>query len=118
MAILKKDLPALPSAEKRAVAVPELGGEVIVRPLMLCDYLSMTTRNGTTKKDFGHIAALLAYAVVDAEDQPLYTVEEWEVWGGINPGPALKLWEAAWEVTSLSVEAAEKKSQAQNSSSP
>lgn len=118
MAILKKDLPQLAAAEARTVSIPELGGDVIVRPLMLSDYLAMTTLNGHERKDFGHIAALLAPAVVDAEGEQLYTIDQWEIWGGQNPAAAMRLWEEAWAVTSLNLEDAEKKSAAQNSSSP
>jgi hypothetical protein len=119
--INKQSVKAPLPPEPRVVAVPELGGEVIVRPLGLSNRLAMhadvRAMNGNGQAAFAHIAALLAHAVVDEHFAPIFTAEEWEAWGADNMGPAMMLWDAAFEVSGLDKEDAEKKSVAQNSSS-
>lgn len=119
MALLKKDVPAPMLPDQRVVSVPELGGEVIVRPLLLSDRLALAreARVNDKPKDFGHIASLLTHAVVDAEGEQLFTTAQWEAWGSLHMLAALSLWDAAWSMSGLDTDAAEKNSQAQSSSS-
>jgi O-succinylbenzoate synthase len=118
MPILKSDIAAPVLPEQQTVMVEELGGEVIVRPLFLAEKIAMSQRHidGRTK-DFGHIAALLAYAVVDDNGEQLFTVEQWETWGSAHVAATMKLWDVAFGMSGLDREAAEKKSEAQNSDS-
>jgi hypothetical protein len=123
MAMLKKDVlvPTLP--EQRIVSVPELGGEVIVRPLLLADRLALANepRDAALRAksiQFGHIAALLTYAVVDGDGEQLLSTSEWEAFGALHIKAAMALWDAAFELSGLNnTEQPEKKSEAQNSSS-
>ena len=117
MPILKKDVPAPVLPESRVVPVPALGGDVIVRPLLLSDRLALAQESRGQPKDFSYIASLLAYAVVDAENQQLFTTQQWEAWGAQNMAAALALWDEAWTTSGLDPESAAKNSKAQSSSS-
>lgn len=124
MPILKSDLPAQLLPEPRAVDVPELGGEVLIRPLTLSERLGLSqARAGTPLPDsdaarFAHIAPLLALAVVDGNGEPLMSVAQWEAFGGPHVNLALRLWDIAWEVCGMDPEAAKKKSTPQEPASP
>lgn len=107
-------LPTLP--EKQVVSVPEMGGDVIVRPLLLSDRLALAAeRDKGVAKSFTHFAALLSVAVVDEDGEPLLTRDEWEAWGARNYAAALRVWDVAWDLSGLDATAAEKNSNAQNS---
>jgi hypothetical protein len=118
MAVLNKSnivAPTLPEPQVREV--PALGGEVLVRPLMLSDRLAIhqdVRTNGGAPVQFAHISALLAYAVVDANHEPIFTAEQWEAWGALHTAAALDLWDVAWAISGFDQESAEKKSPAQN----
>lgn len=116
MPILKADVQAPVLPQERLHLVPELGGEVIVRPLLLSDRLALAQRSMVDGqvKEFKHIAALLASAIVDANHEPLFTVEQWETWGSANMRAALDLWDAAWEMSGLDPAVSKKKSDAGN----
>jgi hypothetical protein len=116
--ILKSNVPALPQDE--LVEVPELGGEIVVRPLMLSDRLALFEefRSNPERAPFTHIVSLLALSVVDGNGERLYTTEGWERFGGKHMDAALKLFDIAWRVSGLASEEAAKKSEAQTSGSP
>jgi hypothetical protein len=99
MALSKAEIrrPALP---KRAVAVPELGGEVIVRGLLLKDRLALF-RDGTETRDYEFVAQVLAVTVVDAEGEPVFTVDEWNEFGAVHVKPAMDLFLVASELSGL-----------------
>lgn len=117
MPILKKDIPAPVLPEQRVVPVPELGGDVIVRPLMLSARLALANDSRNKPADFVHIARLLSYAVVDGEGNALFTTSEWETWGATHIDAVMALWDVAFELSGLGGEP-EKNLQAQTSSSP
>lgn len=109
--------PVLP--ESQVVPVPELGGDVVVRPLLLSDRLALAAqRVDGHAKDFAHFAGLLAMSVVDANNEPLFTRDEWEVWGARHYAATLKIWDVAYELSGLGQESAEKNSEARSSDSP
>lgn len=95
--------PALP---KQVVDVPELGGEVIVRGLLLSDRLAVYRK---AKTDDLFISDLLACTVVDSENEPIYTKEQWEEFGSSNFNQSLKLYKVAKELSGLDAEVNEKK---------
>ena len=121
MALLKKDVPEPMLPEPRAVPVPELGGEVIVRPLLLSQALGFRERfrNGSGR-DYAQVPALLAQTVIDGAGEVLFSEQQWEVWGAVNPVAALKLFNEAWPLSGLATaeEDDEKKVSEQSSSSP
>lgn len=106
MALSKKDVkrPVLP---KRAVDVPELGGEVIVRGLLLKDRLAIADVSGKDQ-DFGRVAKVLAATVVDIDDQPLLSVNEWEEFGATHFAAAMRVFEVALELSGFKAEVLEK----------
>jgi len=79
--------PVLP---KETVTVEALGGDVIVRGLLLAEKLERNRLSG------GHLVAhTLAHAVELGDGLPLYTAEEWAVFGAQNPAAALDLFKVA-----------------------
>lgn len=118
MPILKADVKAPVLPQERLHLVPELG-EVIIRPLLLSERLGLWRRSvayGYTDP-YTYTAGLLACAVVDANHEPIFSVEEWEIWGALNMRSALQLFEQAWALSGLNDDsdpAREKKSDAGN----
>lgn len=114
--ILKSSTPA-PSLPEEVVTVPELGGEVLVRGMLLKDRLSIALAEG-----YGRMAAMLAACVYAQDDhgQPtmLYTAEEWERFGSRHYAAALNLWDVTRRLSDMDGEAAEKKSISRKSASP
>lgn len=112
MPILKKDVPASILPPTRTVSVPELGGEVVVRPLRLSQRLELSARdaqaNGDARHQYDHVSALLAYSVVDRNGEPIYSAEEWEVFGAQYLASVLKLWQEVYAVSGLNQDEAEK----------
>lgn len=123
MPLIKKSdvqAPAIPA--ESVVEVPELGGEVIVRPLLMRDRLALANepRDALDPRvhGFGSISALLTYSVVDADHMPIFTTAEWEAFGAQHMEAAMKLWAVAWEVSGLKAVVEEKKDSAPSSASP
>jgi hypothetical protein len=99
MALSKSEVrrPALP---KRAVAVPELGGEVVVRGLLLKDRLALF-RDGSETRDYEFVANVLAVTVLDNEGEPLFTSDEWNEFGAVHIKAAMDLFGVASELSGL-----------------
>lgn len=114
MRVRKADVLA-PTLPEELVPVPALGGDVLVRGLDLGARLALShqhrTKPGMTA-DFKHLAPLLAMTVLDADDQPLFTEQQWEAWGAQNMEQALHLWDIAWRLSDLDGKQAEKNSTA------
>lgn len=105
MAILERGAIAAPTLPKRTVEVPELGGEVIVRGLLLADRLAVLSGD---KLDFSRISRLLASTVVLADGLPMWTAAEWEEFGAAHFDAAVRLFDVAAELSGLRTEIAEK----------
>lgn len=105
MALLKKSQIPEPILPKEVVDVPELGGEVVVRGLLLKDRLALFQDSGS-----GHanLARMLASTVRDADGLPVFTVDEWEVFGSANFPAVAKLFDVARRLSGLDAEVAEK----------
>jgi hypothetical protein len=103
MAIKKSQITA-PTLPEETVDVQELGGEIIVRGLLLKDKLSLSLRD-----DYGRVAAMLAVCVVDAERQPVFTEEQWEAYGAQHFSSAMNLWDIAQRLSGMNLEGAKKK---------
>jgi hypothetical protein len=116
MAITKADIPESAWPHDIEHTVKPLGGEVIVRSLLLWERLQyIHERNGG---DYQHISRLLAVAVMDANREPLMSAQDWERFGAAHYEAMLELFDVAWRQSGFATEDAEKNSQAQNSSSP
>lgn len=114
--ILKSATPA-PSLPEETVSVPELGGEVLVRGLLLKDRLTIALAEG-----YERMAAMLAACVFAHDDKgqptPLYTADEWERFGSRHYAAAINLWDVTRRLSDMDGEAAEKKSASRKSASP
>jgi len=106
MAVILKDNVPPPSLPKEVVAVPELGEgiEVIVRGLLLSDRVRLLNSSGI------FVSQLLAYTVVDASNQPIYTEHEWEEFGARHFVRSIELFNKAKELSGLDAKLNEKKS--------
>lgn len=87
----------LPLLKQAGVEVPELGGSVIVRGLMLRDRLNITLKREST----GIIAEVLAECVLGADQLPIFTADEWERFGAVHDDAATMLWEKIIDLSSL-----------------
>jgi hypothetical protein len=106
MGVLNKINIARPTPPKEVVDVPELGGEIIVRGLMLSDRVRIL---GAASRGAMSISELLASAIVDAEMEPVFTVDEWEAFGAQNFVASLQLFKKAKELSGLDAETNAKK---------
>lgn len=102
----RNDIPR-PILAKETIAIPELGGDVFVQGLLLKDQLRISTDAG-----FGRMADMLSSTVVDEEGEPIFSIEEWEVFGGQNQTAAFKLFDAASRLSGMVPEVDEKKDDA------
>lgn len=108
--ILKSSVPA-PSLLSETVSVPELGGDVLVRGMLLKDRLEISIVDG-----YARMASMLAACVfVDnekGEKVSLYNADEWERVGSRHYAATLKLWDIARKLSDVDGEEAEKNSPA------
>jgi hypothetical protein len=109
MELLKRaDLPKVELRSER-VTVSSLGGDVIVRGLMLAQSLQLahvrakaaaqaegeTVDDAQMRAGATYAAAVLACQVLDADDQPLMSAEQWSIWGGRHADEFQQLYDAA-----------------------
>lgn len=90
MAVLSRGAVPAPVLRKKTVTVEALGGDVVLSGLMLGQMLALG-RKGQGDQDFGHVCATLAIGVLLDDGKPMWTKEEWEVFGGTHPTVALDL---------------------------
>ena len=108
MATLTRNQIAMPALPRETVAVPPLGGDVIVRGLLLRERLELSVEQRKDGNSFRRTAQMLARSVVDDQDQPLLSEAEWEAFGGLHPGAALDLFGVAYRLSGFNVEVVEK----------
>ena len=103
MALKKSEIkpPVLP---KETHEVPEMGGEVVVRGLLLRERLALFDDATAGAERFGHLAAVLAACVVDADGIAIWTAEQWETFGATNFDEALRLFNVARRLSGLDAE--------------
>jgi hypothetical protein len=111
MPLKREDIPR-PALKKESVDVPELGGEVQVRAMLLKDRLRLSTEVG-----YGRIAEILACTVVDGEGALVFDVDEWEIFGGENQAVAFKLFDIAARLSGMTPEE-KKESEEKNAEAP
>ena len=108
MAVLKRCDIAEPVLPKETVEVTALGGEVVVRGLLLSEQLHIHARilAATTDKttpDGVHsmLPVLLARCVLDADGACLFTEEQWQIFGAKESAQAVSLFNVAWRLSGL-----------------
>ena len=109
MALIRKQDIAAPVLPRETVAVPSIGGEVVVRGLMFSERMALLAEaaNGNGKA-FADIPALLAQVVLDADDQPVFSAEAWEQFGANHLEDLLALFKVARRLSGFDAEAVEK----------
>lgn len=108
MALLKKSQITSPVLPKETVDVAELGGEVVVRGLLLSERLALYANAGGDGRVFAQIPALLAQTVVDADGETVFDAAQWEAFGARHMDAALRLFGVAKRLSGLDAEAAAK----------
>lgn len=98
----------LPELPRESVAVPALGGDVIVRGLLLRDRLALFAGLREGGEAYGRVAQLLALSVIDEQDKPLLSEGEWERFGAVHFDVALNLFSVVKRLSGLDAEAVEK----------
>jgi hypothetical protein len=106
MTVINKSNVARPVPPKEVLDVPELGGEVIVRGLMLSERVRLLHAATTSSLS---ISELLSYTVIDAENESIFNTEEWEAFGANHFTVALDLFKKAKQLSGLDLETNQKK---------
>lgn len=124
MAVVKRSSVAAPMLPKQTVEVEAIGGDVVVRGLLMTEYMTVVQRMGglvqaakaRSAADSAASAALgsadlaavmpalLAIAVLDADGQPLWNEAEWQIFGGKHPLQAVALFNVAWTLAGLNAD--------------
>lgn len=111
-----------PSLPKETVAVESLGGEVIVRGLLLSERLEndhvnaklRVARDGesddqaTARAGAQILPRILHQCVVDAEGERLMSHQEWDEFGALHSADAFLLFNTAMRLSGQDLEGAEK----------
>jgi hypothetical protein len=106
MAVLNKENVPPPVVPKETVTVPELGGDVIVRGLLLTDRIRFFQKGQSGKLG---VSSMLAFTVIDAKGEEIFTEEEWEAFGAKNFSAAIELFEKAKKLSGMDVVVNKKK---------
>ncbi|MEO8153563.1 MAG: hypothetical protein ABI605_10875 [Rhizobacter sp.] len=109
MTLIKREQVAQPALRKEAVTVEALGGDVVVRELLLSERLAMRARAQEAEgDDVQGMVRLLAYAVVDADGLPIFTQAQWDVFGAQHADAVNELFGKALTLSGYDGEAARK----------
>ena len=114
MAILNRGaIPAPPDLAREVVAVPSLGGDVVVVELMLEDRIEFENtmlKHRNARSVFTIVPHLLALSVMVEDDKPgegdeppvdvpLYSVKGWRTWGARHRDEAVDLFNRAMKLS-------------------
>lgn len=107
MALTRSQI-TIPEIPRETVDFPELGGEVIVRGLLLRDRLALFATLRDDGGAYSHMATLLAMTVIGDDGKPLLTDAEWEAFGATHFDAALRLFAVVKRLAGLDSETVEK----------
>lgn len=107
MAVIKRATVPAPTVPKETVDVPALGGEVVVRGLLLSERMAIQKKIVTLRKadadEEGTVHAilpvLLAICVIDADSLPVFDVDAWQAFGARHTAQAVDLFNTAWRLS-------------------
>jgi hypothetical protein len=108
MAVINKaNIPA-PMLPKEVMSVPEISkeGDVIVRGLLLTDRVRLLQKESAGSLG---LSVMLAATVVDENNEPIWTEQEWEAFGARHFDVALTIFYKAKELSGLDAEINKKK---------
>lgn len=107
-----------PQLAREVVNVPSIGGEVIVRGMRMSDRMALwdcskprgmeTDEQAKARAEQFMVAETLARTVVLADDQPLWTVAEWDVFASANSEETLRIFAIANRLSGGDTAAVEK----------
>lgn len=95
MALTRQDVPR-PVIRKETVPVESLGGEVIVRQLLLTELLELGRRKLEREES---LLQVLCWCCIDPSGEPLFSRDEWQAWGAAHPDEAAALYNTADRLT-------------------
>lgn len=99
MATIKAGQLPSPSLPTQEVHVPEMGGSVIVRCMRVTDRWALFNID---EDDRGrYVTRTLAHCVVDDEGTPIWTEEEWDIFGATNEEVIVSLMGVCRELSEL-----------------
>lgn len=102
MALIKREAVSQQAdLQRETVPVPALGGDVVVTELGLDDRLDFekVLRDGAKRSLHALVPHLLAAAVLDADDVPVFDVKQWRAWGARNRDAAIGLFNTAMRLS-------------------
>jgi hypothetical protein len=104
MALLKRSDVLVPMVPEEQVPVAELGGDVIVRGLLLSERLQLALEVSSGTSHTKSVPVMLSMCVLDADRQPLMTIDQWEAFGVKYQTVCLDLWNKAQTLSKLDSE--------------
>ena len=99
MAVLKKSSVTTPVLPKEQVPVEALGGEVIVQALTLGDRLDLSVDG--VRKLSNLMPVTLSKCVVDRDGEPIFSAQEWDVWGANNIDAVISLFDVVQRLSGV-----------------
>lgn len=116
MSVVNRASVPAPTLPKEAVTVEALGGDVVVRGMLLTQRLALQARmrhlrasapEGTDPA-IAIVPELLAQAVVDDAGEPVFSTAQWELFGAQHQAQALGLFNTAMRLSGFDAEATAK----------
>lgn len=98
MTVLSRGSIAEPLPPMETIAIDALGGEVIVKALLLSERLELQTSDAPAAK---RVATVLGLCVLMADKQPMWTADQWEAWGASHYEEAMTLFEVVHRLSGL-----------------
>lgn len=98
--VLTKASIVAPTLPRETVSVPSLGGDVVVRGLRLSERLAMSM-NVTQSERFRMVPVLLELTVIDADDAPVFSADQWEDFGALHLDDAMALFDVAKRLSGM-----------------
>ncbi len=122
MTVLERGAVPAPVLPKETTTVEKLGGDVVVRGLLLSERLHLsalqsnlrtplpgeTEEQARLRAGMVMVPRMLEVSVVLNDGQPVYTAKQWEEFGATNEAEALRLFSIALRLAGRDLEAAAK----------
>jgi len=111
VSVLKRSELRRPTLAKETVEVPELGGDVVVRGMLLSERMAAANEEENLERRMRSMPMVLSWCVLDADGEALMTVDEWQAFGGHHPMAAVRLFNVVQRLSLIHPEDVEKKSE-------
>lgn len=122
MAVIQRAQVPAPVLRKETVLVPRLGGDVIVRGLLLSERLQIdniksamlkplegeTVEQAQYRAGSAIVFVTLERTVMAADEQPVFSAAAWDMFGSQHPDVVLDLYRTARRLSGFDQEATEK----------